>query len=457
MVGVATGIIQIAILTRYLEKSDFAWVAIAGIFVNICIQLQSAGINSALVQIKENSIRVLSSLFWFNLFTGTLLFVIIAFLSFVLAGVYDAPILIPITITYSTVVLFHAFGAQYKVLLQKKMQFDALAMGELVGTAVGFFFVCLGAVQGWRAYAMLAGYISRYIIELIIIIIKGKKLFIPYFLFDYQSVRQYIVFSRFHWAERILVQIAGQIDLLIIGKLLGGEALGVYDLFKRTLVRPFNLASDIVEKTTFPVLVHFQKNTKKQKYLFFQMLSHLSALNLPIVATLIIATKPLISLYFGAEWIDYTYVFQLLCVFCVFHYLLNPIDVLLLAQSKIRLWFYSNVLLLPLQAFVVTVGCQWGLSGATVANLFVFAVFTLFVYFLLVLPNLKSTFKEFTNVVKIPFLITLSSLLPVVIGVFFVPRNSFTFLFLLIFTALYSILTWRFNKSLIAGIQQLIK
>ncbi len=367
---------QIAVLARFLTTADFAWVALAGIFVNAGAELQKSGINAAIVQRQETSKATLATLFWVNIGIGVVLFALLSLLAPVLALAYKSQVLTPITILFGSLFLIKALSVQYKALLQKNLQFWALSLAEMLGSVVGFAVACWLAMQGFGAHALVAGYLSRHAVEGFVEVLAGFKYFKFRFKFDLELVKPYLQFSSYHLAERIVTQIGSQIDLLLIGKLLGADALGVYDIFKRILVRPFNLINDTLEKIAFPVLSQLQSKLAQQKRLFFQLLSHLTTVNLFLVIALIIGAEPLIKLYLGDDWTGHVLIFQLICGFCVFHYLLNPVDVLLLAQGKIRQWFFANLLLLLAQAIALFIGGQYGLAEAVIANVLAFALFT---------------------------------------------------------------------------------
>lgn len=451
------GMVQVAILARLLTKSDFAWVAIAGVFINTGLQLQVAGINAAIVQRPENKPLALSSLYWLNIAIGILFSSIMIMTAILLAKIYQSPILLPVTAFYSMILLINAFSVQYKALLQKNLHFRALAIGEISGTGAGFALAIWAAIQGYGAYALLLGYVGRYAIEMPIIIWTGRRLFRPQWRFHWQSIRPYLVFSGFHWAERIVVQLGSQLDILLIGKLLGSEALGVYDVFKRILVRPFHLLNETLEKITFPVLAHLQYDIKRQENLFSQLINHLSTVNLALIIGLIMVAQPLIGWYLGAEWTAYTPVFQVLCIFCLFHYLLNPADTLLLAQGRIRQWLYAHIILLPLQVIALSAGTYYGLTGAAVANVGVYAIFTGAVYTWLIAPALHTDMMRLLNKVGTPFFIATSSVIISFSVLLIQKNNAAQWVALLLFLGLYTLLNWRYNKKFTMTIQELFK
>jgi len=446
---------QIAVLARFLAKADFAWVALAGIFVNAGAELQKSGINAAIVQRQETSQPTLNTLFWVNIGIGAVLFIFLVLLAPLLALAYGSQVLTPITILFGSLFLIKALSVQYKALLQKNLRFRAISIAEMLGSVVGFAVACWLAVRGLGAYALVAGYLSRHAVEGLIEILSGFKYFKIRFKFDLELIKPYLSFSGYHLAERIVTQIGSQIDLLLIGKLLGADALGVYDIFKRILVRPFNLINDTLEKIAFPVLSQLQSKLAQQKRLFFQLLSHLTTVNLFLVIALIIGAEPLVEFYLGDDWTEHVLIFQLICGFCVFHYLLNPVDVLLLAQGKIRQWFFANLLLLPAQAIALLIGGQYGLAGAVIANVVTFGLFTGVVYQMLILPNLSASLGDFWASTKRPIIIAVVALYLSAPTLFLLSGMPGIFITLGIFALCYAALTFIWNRAFITTIRQL--
>jgi O-antigen/teichoic acid export membrane protein len=52
----------------------------------------------------------------------------------------------------------------------------------------------------------------------------------------------------------IVSTVATQIDIIIIGKLLGTEVLGTYSIIKELILRPTQLINPIVTKVSFPIM-----------------------------------------------------------------------------------------------------------------------------------------------------------------------------------------------------------
>jgi len=447
--GVLIGFLQVAILARYLEKSDFAWVAIAGVFVNIGIHLQQAGINTALVQ-RSNLTKIqLSTAYWFNIIGGFLLFTTAVPLAFLLKWAYSSPILVPITVCYSFIFIIQAISVQYKALLQKNFYFQVLAIGESLGIGAGFVFSIITAVNDWGAFALVGGYGVRYLAEAVWMLLVGRPYFMPGLVWNWQSIQPLLHFGGWHWAERLITHFTAQIDVLLIGKLLGSEALGTYEVFKRVLVRPLNLLNEVFEKVTFPVFASLQNDVSQQKKIYLNLLSHLTAINLPVLIFLAIAAAPVVGLLFGTKWLEGVPIFQLLCGFCTLHFLLNPVDTLLLANNKIKLWLYANAAFVSLQAGLLTLGSAGGLATMTLANVTAHAIFTLVIYIWIVLPQLQSNFVELLKTLVRPFVLTLLAATILLPMLFFELNLLLLFIMVAFSIIVYIILNYFYNKDFV--------
>ena len=66
-------LLQIAILTRFLDKSDFGIVAIANLFIGFTSMFLDMGISVGIIHRQNITNKEYSSLFWLNIFFGVVL------------------------------------------------------------------------------------------------------------------------------------------------------------------------------------------------------------------------------------------------------------------------------------------------------------------------------------------------------------------------------------------------
>ena len=74
-------LLQVSILTRFLDKADFGIVAIAVLFTGFTSLFLDLGISIGILHKQNISRKEYSSLFWLNIFTGILLTAILIFIA----------------------------------------------------------------------------------------------------------------------------------------------------------------------------------------------------------------------------------------------------------------------------------------------------------------------------------------------------------------------------------------
>ncbi len=399
---------QTALLARLLSKSDFAWVAIAAVFVNIGLHLQNAGINAAIIQQSHLTHRQLSTLYWFNWLIGCALWIIGVGVAWLAGSAYQSSDLQQIFMWYNLTFVINAVGVQYKTLLQKEFRFRALALIEGLASTLGFTTAVLAAWLGWGALALVGSYLVKCGVESLLSVGVGIWSWRPAWHFYWREIRTHRQFGAAVTAERLVTLFVTQLDVLLISRWLGADATGVYDVFKRVLARPSVLLNISIEKVAFPIFADLkQKQQLTPAYVRLLRLS--SAVHLPTYGLAAITANWLVHWYFGGDWTAQVVVFQLLCLWALAHAWLNPIESLLLAVGKIQWQLALYLLMAPVLAGAVWLGHFWGLSGATAGIVAVQFIFAALAYKWLFRNGILQDRKQLWTAIEKPLLLTIAS------------------------------------------------
>ena len=173
-------LLQIAILTRFLEKEDFGIIAIAMLFVGFTQLFLDMGISAGIIHRQNITNKEYSSLFWLNIFVGTFLTLILYILSPFLTAGYNSKELTEIVQMLCFSILINAFGTQQRTYCQKKLYFKRIALLEILSAITTFTVAILTAHYGFGAYSLaystLAGAIVLNVCHFIIGLIKDSRL-----------------------------------------------------------------------------------------------------------------------------------------------------------------------------------------------------------------------------------------------------------------------------------------
>ncbi|ALO35123.1 colanic acid transporter [Colwellia sp. MT41] len=336
---------QMAILVRYLDASDFGLMAIVSVVIGFSALFMDMGISSAIIHKQDITKNQLSSLYWLNIIAGIVLAVIVYILAPAIALFYDENSLTNLIRLLALTFVFSSIGNQYRILYQKELFFNKLAKVEILSSIIAFVVAVICAVEGYGVYSLVYASLTKVVIANTIFLVKGIKKHKPEFYFSYNEIKSMIGFGLFQMGERSLNYFNSQFDIIIIGKVLGTEVLGVYSIVKMLAYKPFQMLNPIINKVSFPVFAKIQDNEKGLKSAFLSSLSIITFAVFPIYFLLSLFSPFLLDLYLGQDWADAAKYFQLISASCLFIVFGNPTGSLQLAKGRADMGFYWNLFL----------------------------------------------------------------------------------------------------------------
>ncbi|MGH2623947.1 MAG: oligosaccharide flippase family protein, partial [Sphingobacterium sp.] len=138
IIGAVIQIIQIAVLTRFLDKEDFGLMAIALFVIGISQIFIDMGISNAIIHKRKVNHFQLNTLFWLNIIMGIVLFTVVLVISPWIAKFYHDVKLIKIINLIALTFLIIPWGQQIEALLKKDLMFKELSVRDIIGKIIGF-------------------------------------------------------------------------------------------------------------------------------------------------------------------------------------------------------------------------------------------------------------------------------------------------------------------------------
>lgn len=379
IINASVQLIQVAVLTRFLGKEDFGLMAIALFVIGISQIFIDMGLSNSIVyKQKVNSIQ-LHTLFWLNIFMGIGIFISLLLFSPLIAAIYDSPKLEPVINGIAFTFLILPLGQLYETLLKKELQFKALAARDIYGKIVGLIVGVALAIMNFGVFALVYANLATAFISMTLLVYNGLSIYKPRFNFSWKSLKEdgFISFGLFQMGENIVGYFNAQFDTLLIGKLLGMEALGLYNIAKTLAFKPYQIINPILTKVAFPILAKLQNEINRLKETYLNIIGTLTMTNAPIYIIMMLWAKPLILIFFGPEWESAIPIFRLLCISALCNSIGNPVGALQLARGRADLGFYWNAGMLLFMPLSIWIGSFWGLMGVAWA-LAIFKVVVLF-------------------------------------------------------------------------------
>jgi O-antigen/teichoic acid export membrane protein len=393
---------QVSILARYLAPSDFGLMAIVSVVIGFSALFMDMGISSAIIHKQDISHKQLSSLYWLNIFAGSVLFFIIYFSSSMVSQYYNEIQIIPLIQLLAFSFLISAIGNQYRILNQKKLLFNRLAKVEIISALISFVVAVACAINDYGVYSLVYATLVNVSISNLTFMLQGLREHKPSFIYKHSEVKNLINFGLFQMGERSINYFNAQFDVILIGKLLGTEALGIYSMAKTLAMKPAQIINPIITKVTFPIMSRVQNDTKQLKNIYLKTLNYLCSVNFPIYIAIAILAEPLVLLLFGDKWIESIVILKILSFYFMFRSIGNPVGSLQLAKGRADLGFYWNLGVFLLTPLVIYLGSVYVLIGVAISLLSLQILLHIPNWYFMVRPLCSAGFKEYFNEIIIP-------------------------------------------------------
>jgi O-antigen/teichoic acid export membrane protein len=345
VVGSLIQFLQVVILARLLAPEDFGVFALTLVFIRFCQPLVEMGFGSAIIQKKELSQVEISTLFWVNLMLGMSFFVVLYFSAPFIANYFDEPLLQKLLPFISLVFLIGPFGFQQQALLQKNFIFGALTFSNLSGLAGEFLTSVLLAWKGYGVWSLAFGYLAKIILQNLIVVFVGwlRYGFMPRFKFDYHKAKPLIRFGFFESGSLLTNFISANIDKIIIGKILGTGALGIYTIIWELIMVPIGRINPIFTKIAFPIFSKIQDHSDKLKSWYEKLSKVILLVNTPIYILLSFFAFEALTIFYGDEWAVGATTLSWMAIVVWIKAFGNPGAVVILAKGKSEIGFFWNL------------------------------------------------------------------------------------------------------------------
>ena len=443
-------LVQLAVLAHYLSPLDFGLMAIVSVIIGFSELFIDMGISASIIHRQDITHLQLSSLYWLNIAAGIVLFILVYFSASYVAQFYQESELIPLIQLLAITFILSAIGNQYSILLQKSLRFSLIAKISIASTLGAFLLSVILAINGFGVYALVFSTLSRTLISTLLNLIIGIKEHRPAIRYSYTEIKPMISFGMYQMGERAMNYFNTQFDVIIIGKLLGTEALGIYNIAKNLAMRPAMIINPIITRVAFPIMAKVQDDIPKLKNIYLKTINYLSSVNFPVYLLIALLAEPIIYLFFGEKWIQSIPILQILAFYYAIRSTGNPIGSLQLARGRADLGFYWNLAMFIIIPLILYIGSFGGLKGTAWSLLFSGIILSIPGWYYMVYPLSKARFSEyFIQIIK-PFILTIiGGSFAYCISIFFKEINYFLYSIVLSVTMIIPIwfLNRKFNPS----------
>lgn len=353
------------VLARLLTPSDFGVMGMAGIVLGLMALINEFGLASAVIQKKELSDRELSSLFWFNLAFGAVLTVVGLVIARPVAAYFKSDILWPVLSVLSIGFTTSSIAAIHSALLNRRMEFRALAMYTFYAVVVNSVIAIGLALAGAGVWSLaLSGLLSGLVSA---VLIWRRAHWTPTRVFDWSACISLVKFGANVTGSSVLNYATSNVDYLVVGRVLGPMTLGIYTLAYNIMMFPLRKVSGVLVAATYPAFARIQDDDARFSSAYLRATRLLGIATIPLLAAMIVVAPELIVGLYGQKWAAAAIPLQILGIAGMQKAVGTLVGVVFRGKGRPDIEVRLSALSLVLLVVGVLVGVSHGSAGVAVA------------------------------------------------------------------------------------------
>lgn len=289
----------------------------------------------------------------------------------------------------------------------KNLQFKSLAIIDILAAVVSMLLSITLALQGYGVFSLIYGGLAQCAIVAIALIFLGwQQKLLPSFYFSYAAVKPYLSFGFHLLGSNILNYFNSRVDQLVIGALLGTQALGYYSMAFKLVLQPVARINPILTKVAFPILSKVQDDKTRLKRGYFRMLDLLASINTPLLFGIAAVAPLLIPVLLGDQWLPVIPLIQVLALYSLIRSSGNAGGSLILACGRANLAFKWNLILFAFIPLAVIAGAKFGGLQGIAWTLLGLQLFLFFAWYYFVVRQLiGQCFSGYVGSISSPILL----------------------------------------------------
>jgi O-antigen/teichoic acid export membrane protein len=365
-------LLSVSILARHVSPSAYGLIGMATILTNFLDQLSDLGTTTALVREPNLSDRLVSTVFWFNCLLGLLLTLCVLGLSVPAALFFHEPALAKILQALSITFLITATGVVPYALLTRRMAFREIGITQFAGAVAGTIVAIWIALRGGGVWSLVFASLANATVTAAAYLIFGRRRY--QWVVDWEESRAIRSFSLGVSGFNVVNYFSRNADNLIVGRFLGKDPLGFYNMAYNLMTYPLSNFSAVICRVLFPALSKVQDDNQRFRSAYCRMCALIGLTTFPAMLGLTVVADPLVRVVLGERWLP---VAGLLRVF-------GPLGMAqsvftttgLIYQAKGRADWLLRWGLVSASLYVVSffAGLPWGIQGVAVSYSIVWTV-----------------------------------------------------------------------------------
>lgn len=369
--GMSSGIQQLLnlsfgiIIARLLTPGEYGIVGMLTIFSVLAGSLVESGFINALTKKREVENRDYNAVFWFSLFMGFSLYVLLFLCAPLIASFFRHQELIPLSRFLFLGFLFSSTTVVPSAILFKALKAKERSIAQIVALCISGTSGVLMAWTGmsyWGIAAQTVIYTAVYSL-----IVWYHTSWRPEFSFSIVPIRKMYGFSSKLLVSNIFQHLNANVISVLLGRWFSASDVGVYTQANKWNNMGNFFVTNMINVVAFPVFSSVIDDQERICRIFRKMLRFAAFASFPLMFGLCYVAEELIVITITEKWIEAAKILQLLCIGGAFMPLASLYTNLIIGKGKSNVYMCGTIALGVSQIILLFVVHPYGLRPMVIA------------------------------------------------------------------------------------------
>ena len=305
------------VLARLLDPDTYGTIALITVFITILNVFVDSGMGNALIQKKTADELDFSTVFYFNIFSCSILYLVIFITAPLIAEFYNRQELIPLVRVLSLTVVISGVKNIQQAYVSCHMLFKKFFFSTLAGTIGAAIIGIAMAYLGFGVWALVAQQLFNTLVDTVVLwsTVEWK----PIKKFSFERLKQLFDFGWKLLVSSLINTLYSNIRSLIIGKKYSASDLAYYNQgnkFPNVIITNVNNSIDSV---LLPAMASEQDNTERVKSMTRRSIKMSTYIIAPLMMGLVFVATPLVRLVLTEKWLPCVPYLRIFCITYIFY------------------------------------------------------------------------------------------------------------------------------------------
>ena len=378
--GIFIQILTTSILARLLTPNEFGVYVAVFVIIYFFQLLSDSGIAASIIQRENINNSEIFSLFIVSISVGLLLAGFFISIGPLIASFYRNLEYKKIVPLLSISLFFYTAHLVPWAILYREKRFKTIGIITITVQLLPAVLGIILAFNNFGYYSLVYQSIFQSVLKFIIVLfISPIKLGAR----DFSIVRKIFKYSMFKSLADIMNYLTRNLDNILIGRVIGMEALGYYDKAYKLMLLPIGSIAEVVSQVLHPVLAKYQTNISIINNVYLKLTKYFGLIGISLSVYLFFSAKEIIYIIFGSQWFNSVLPFKYMTQMIWIQMILSTSQPIFLSIGRSNYLFITGLIASILIATGICIGTFLFKSIVSVAIMILLAnsiVFILITY-----------------------------------------------------------------------------